>query len=100
MSKQPFVTTSFLPAARIWLRHSGNLSQAIILSRKFTPSFCRRFGGWQRFCHATNPIGDSRVNTSSRLLEATETTEDGNSLLKSNDWSIYEPSAETAFQSD
>ena len=40
MSKQPLVTTSFLPLARNCLRHAGKSSHAMILSRKFTPSFC------------------------------------------------------------
>src|ERR1017187_9328798 len=49
MSKQPLVTTSFLPLARMAARHSGNLSHAMIFSRKFTRLFCRHAADWQRF---------------------------------------------------
>jgi hypothetical protein len=49
MSKQPLVTTSFLPLARMAARHSGNLSHAMIFSRKFTRLFCPPAADWQRF---------------------------------------------------
>ena len=56
MSKQPLVTTSFLPVARNCFRHSANLSHAMILSQKFTPTVCRGRARWQRFCTVRFPV--------------------------------------------
>src|SRR5471030_1950831 len=82
MSKQPLVTTSFFPLARKFFRHSGNLSNAIILLRKFMRSFCLRVLRIQQFPDAQRLGRAPRLRVTAALRVRRVAVEDFGNLAE------------------